>query len=234
LNYACMVGYSSVDEIIGHNVIEWTAPYDIERNRAEIRKCFENGPVKNLEVDYKRIDGTIFPVEINATIVKTKNEKTIFTLCRDITERKRTQKCLKDSEEHFRTLFKAITDAVFVHEFREDGTMGNFLEVNDVACKRLGYTRDELLKMSPLDINAPESNVDAKTFIKRIKKGESVIFEQIHVAKDGRRIPVEIHSQLFKLGSQNAILSLVRDISERKAAENQMSAVVAGISANDT
>jgi PAS domain S-box-containing protein len=233
LNYACMVGYSSVDEIIGHNIIEWTASYDLERNRTEIRKCSEKVPVKNLEIDYKRIDGTIIPVEINATIVKTKNEKMIFTLCRDITERKRTQKSLKDSEEYFRTLFKAITDAVFVHEFREDGTVSNFLEVNDVACKRLGYTRDELLKMSLFDIDAPESNVDIKPFVNRIKKGESVIFEQIHVAKDGRRIPVEIHSQLFKLGSQTAILFLVRDISERKAAENQMPAAIAAISAND-
>jgi PAS domain S-box-containing protein len=88
LNYARLTGHSSVDEIIGRNVVEWTAPCDLERNRIEIRKCFEKGSVRNLEVDYQRTDGTIIPVEINANVVQTKNGKIIVALCRDITERK--------------------------------------------------------------------------------------------------------------------------------------------------
>jgi PAS domain S-box-containing protein len=88
LNYARLTSHSSVDEIIGRNVTEWTAPYDIERNRMEVGKCFEEGSVRNLELDYRRTDGTILPVEINANAVQTKNGKIIVALCRDITERK--------------------------------------------------------------------------------------------------------------------------------------------------
>ena len=91
LNYARLAGYSSVDEIIGRNVTEWTAPYDLERNRIEIGKCFKKGSVRNLEIDYQRTDGTIIPVEINANVVQTKNGKIIVSLCRDITGRKVTE-----------------------------------------------------------------------------------------------------------------------------------------------
>jgi PAS domain S-box-containing protein len=88
LNYAHLTGRTCIDEIIGRNVTEWTAPCDIERNREQVIKCFETGFVRNLEVDYQRKDGTTIPVEINANVVRTKNGKIIVALCRDITQRK--------------------------------------------------------------------------------------------------------------------------------------------------
>ncbi len=88
LNYARLAGRTCVDEIIGRNVTEWTAPYDLERNRIEVTKCFEKGSIRNLEIDYQHKDGTIIPVEINANAVQTKNGKIIVALCRNITERK--------------------------------------------------------------------------------------------------------------------------------------------------
>jgi PAS domain S-box-containing protein len=86
-NYVRLTGRNSLEEIIGHQVTDWTAPYDIERNREEVNKCIKNGSVQNLEVDYQLPDGTILPVEINATVVKTGNNIHVITLCRNITER---------------------------------------------------------------------------------------------------------------------------------------------------
>ncbi|MFY9329006.1 MAG: PAS domain S-box protein [Georgfuchsia sp.] len=125
-------------------------------------------------------------------------------------------------EYHYHTLFNAIGDAVFVHEVREDGPPGRFLEVNSVACERLGYTRDELLQMSPLDIDAPDTGVDVNSMSLRVLAGESVIFEQAHLAKDGRRIPVEIRVQKFSVQGRDCVLSLVRDMTERKQAEDAL------------
>jgi PAS domain S-box-containing protein len=88
LNYARLIGYPSVDAVLGRNVTEWTAPRDIERNRIEVGNCFQKGFVRNLEIDYQRTDGTIVTVEINANAVRTKNGKMVIALCRDITERK--------------------------------------------------------------------------------------------------------------------------------------------------
>ena len=136
--------------------------------------------------------------------------------------RQQPEQALRYGEEHYRTLFNAIADAVVVHEVREDGPPGRFLEVNSVACERLGYGREELLQMSPLDIDAPDSGVDVNSIGLRVLAGETVTFEQVHVARDGRRIPVEIRAQEFNLQGRGCVLSIVRDITERKRIEEAL------------
>ena len=140
----------------------------------------------------------------------------------DITEIRRIEESLIEREVHYHALFNAITDMLFVHKIQKDGTAGNFIEVNNIACERLGYTRQELLALSPLDIDAPDSSLDIKPFGRRVLAGERVIFEQTHIAKDGQRLAVEIHAQMLKLGSHPVVLSLVRDITERKQAEEAL------------
>ncbi|MGA2991061.1 MAG: PAS domain S-box protein, partial [Candidatus Korobacteraceae bacterium] len=134
--------------------------------------------------------------------------------------RVRAEQALRLNEERLRALFGSITDALFVAEF--NGVLGRFLEVNDVACQRLGYTREELLSMSPMDIDASESSTGLAAIVEQIRLGRSVIFEQIHVAKDGRRIPVEIHARLGTLQGHPAVVALAVDITERKRAEQEM------------
>jgi len=140
----------------------------------------------------------------------------------DITEHKQMEEALQKSEERYRTLYQGLSDALFVHEVKDDGFMGCFLEVNDVACRRLGYTRDELLKMSTLDIDAADSGVDVLPMLRSLAEGISVKFDQVHVTKDGQRIPVEINARPFELEGKAAVMSIVRDITERKQAEEAL------------
>ena len=148
LNYAHMVGYFSIDKIVGRQVTEWTAPYDLERNRIEIRKCFEKGSVRNLEIDYQRTDGTIIPIEINATVLQTNNGKMILTLCRDITKRKRAEESLQESEEKYRSLFNNAEVGMF--RSRLDGS--EVLDVNDKYLLILGLTRAEFVGKPSVNI----------------------------------------------------------------------------------
>lgn len=126
---------------------------------------------------------------------------------------------LKESEEHFRRLFDAITDAVFVCEIRENGEAGRFLEVNDVACRRLGYTREELLGMSPSDIEPRDSVPGTRSVVQRVLAGETVTLESSYITKDGCRIPLEMHAREFGMRGRKTILFLAHDVSERKSAE---------------
>ncbi|HWQ65771.1 MAG TPA: PAS domain S-box protein [Methanospirillum sp.] len=86
--YIRLTGRCCLDEISGRSVNEWTAPYDLERNDEEVRKCIQNGYVRGLNLDYIHPDGTIQPLEINASVVSSESGDIILTLCRDVSTKK--------------------------------------------------------------------------------------------------------------------------------------------------
>lgn len=115
--YIQLTGHDELEEIIGRSVVEWTAPHDMERNAAELKKCYEQGYIRNLEIDYVNRIGQITPVEINATVMGRGDSVRIFGLCRDITERKRTEKVnaavykiseVTNNAENLEELFQSI------------------------------------------------------------------------------------------------------------------------------
>lgn len=147
---------------------------------------------------------------------------------RDITERKNKEAArLSESEERFRVLFCGLSDAIFVHHFSEQGVPSCFDEVNEVACAWLGYTRHELLALAPLDIYAPGMGRDMLTLYREWASTESITFEHEFVTRDGNFIPVEIRASHFLLNGESAIISVARNISERKRAQQQLRALSA-------
>ena len=135
-------------------------------------------------------------------------------------ERAESAELLRASELRFRQLFNSGCDAIFVTEVLPGGRPGNFVEANEIACQRLGYTREELMRMSPDDVDAPEyGNASDPDFLRKLQENGQAIIERVHVAKDGRHIPVEVNVHLFTLGGRDAILGVARDISERKQSE---------------
>ncbi|HDZ18678.1 MAG TPA: PAS domain S-box protein, partial [archaeon] len=132
----------------------------------------------------------------------------------DITERKKAEQEIKESEAKFRALFNNTNDSIFIHERGR-----HFIEVNKTACERLGYSKEELLKLAPKDIIPPGYKIDLQTKIKSLyEKGELVV-ESEHMSKDGDRIPVEINSRIFNYRGKNTIISTARDITKRKIVE---------------
>lgn len=216
--FADMLGYS-MEETHKLHVWDWNAQWTKKELVEIIKAIDETGD--HFETRYLRKDGTLLDVEISTNGAVYKGQKLIFCVCRDITERKQAEKALRDSESRYSALFNGITDAVFVHHITEDLAPGKIIDVNHVACNMLGYTKDELIGMEIGDIDAPESAVDVHHVVENLKAGRSVLFEQVHVAKDGRRIPVEVHTQTFEYKDRLAILSTVRDITDRKLAEEE-------------
>ena len=123
---------------------------------------------------------------------------------------------LPDSESLYRYLFNKVNDAVFLHELDDAGLPGRFLEVNETACKRLGYTRDELLGLAPGDIDAREEWGRVPTLMGIFRDTGHIVFRMKHVTKDGTLIPVEISSRYILLGGEKYVLSVARDLSERE------------------
>lgn len=205
------------DELIGKQVTDlYVNPNDREILLEEIEK---KGYVRDYELLLLKQDGTETPVSVSAGFI-TRPDGTpagIRGSLRDITDRKRAEEALRESEEKFRELFNNATDAIVIHDID-----GRFLEVNDIICKRLGYSRKELMVMTPSDIDAPEYANGVPELINRVQKNNFLTFETVHLTKNGRRIPVEVSSRPIKYQGKMAILSTARDITERKQAEEAL------------
>lgn len=121
------------------------------------------------------------------------------------------------SEEKFRLLFDTIPDAIFIHDLE-----GHFLQVNDVACKRLGYSNEELLKMTVKEIDSPKFAEKFEALIKPFLETGKAVLETEHMRRDGVIIPTELSSRVIKYADKPAVLSVARDITERKQAEKAL------------
>jgi PAS domain S-box-containing protein len=127
---------------------------------------------------------------------------------------------LRRAEEKFRAIFNNANDSILLHGLTPEGLPGNFIEVNKAACDRLGYTEEEFLNLSVTDIDADNSHVEG--VIKELNEKGHTTFECVHLCKDGKRIPVEVNAHLFTLDNEEVILSIARDVTERKDVEKKI------------
>ena len=144
---------------------------------------------------------------------------------RDVTGLINTQMALRAarqslvaSEARYRMLFDNVNDAVFLLELDAAGKPLLFRDVNDLACRRLGYSREELLGLSLADINA-QAEQDRSMSIRRLRAAQSATFETTHRAKDGTLFPVELSARYFIADGAAYILAVARDLTRRRRSE---------------
>lgn len=140
----------------------------------------------------------------------------------DMTDRKRAEEALMESEEKYRRLFHSANDAVFVHQPRPGGKPRPFMDINEPACRLYGYSKEELRALTPPDLASPGHREDARMWVKRIFDERYSVFEIVHRTKKGEDFPVEISAHLFDYQGRPTVLSIVRDITERKQAEERI------------
>ncbi|MDO8872062.1 MAG: PAS domain S-box protein [Methanoregula sp.] len=132
-------------------------------------------------------------------------------------ELSKKEQALQESEEKYRTIFENAGDAIAIHDLE-----GHFVEVNDVICRRFGYTRKELLKMRIVDVDNPDHAKEVGAQMGELTKKGHVIFETVHIARDGRQIPTEVSAVLFHLGNTPLVMSIARDITGRRRMEDAL------------
>jgi len=139
-----------------------------------------------------------------------------------IIERKWAEMGLKESEEKFRSIFNTVNDGIHIHEIGPDGKPGKFIEVNEVACQMLQYTHDEMLEHGPLDFVTGYHSRPLDAIIREQSTTGHSIFETEHRRKDGTILPVEINTHIVSLREKPVMVSVVRDITERKQVESAL------------
>jgi PAS domain S-box-containing protein len=121
------------------------------------------------------------------------------------------------SRNKYRKLFNYANDAMFVISLdHNDPNYGLFSDVNNVACKRLGYTREELLAMTPFDISDGKDVAYNSQLVVRLSSEGNATFETTYVKKDGTRLPVEISALRLTIDGKELYMAIARDITERK------------------
>jgi PAS domain S-box-containing protein len=130
---------------------------------------------------------------------------------------------LVESRNKYRKLFNYAKDLMFVISLEQNSpTYGYFSDVNNVACKRLGYTREELLRKTPYDISDPQDlQQNRQSMVHLLREGYAT-FQTSYVKRDGGRIPVEVSAQRLTIDKTPLYLAIARDITERKEAEKAL------------
>ncbi len=155
-----------------------------------------------------------------------KEEKDLITAIAEglgrIIQRRWAEESLRESEERYRILFNSGRDLVFVTDMTREGMPGRIIEVNDFACQRLGYTREELCNLSGLDLACLDELDGYRPLVGKLLADRELIFETVALAKDGTEIPIEISAHIFDLKGRPLLLSIARDITRRHRAEEAL------------
>jgi PAS domain S-box-containing protein len=142
----------------------------------------------------------------------------VLSIVRDITERRRAEEALRDSEERYRTIFELTAVGA-----TENSTDGAFIRVNDAFCALTGYSRDELLSMRFGDITHPEDLEECRRNLQRMLNGEiaQLKIEKRYLRKDGEVVWTEVNAAVVRdaTGRPHYLVSLVSDITDRKRVE---------------
>ena len=189
-----------------------------EKIENPVKRVLQGEPIKAQDHNVLIRNGTKIHIDESAAPIK--DDKGVITgvvvVFRDITHRTRMERALKGAEKKFRDIFDYASDAIFIYDMG-----GRFLEVNRTACELLGYTREELLQLAPVDIDPPDA-VFVPEHIDELEKEGHVFSESAYVTKDGKVIPIELNSRIIEFEGAPAILGIARDITERKKAEMQL------------
>jgi len=132
-------------------------------------------------------------------------------------QRSLAEAALRESEAHFRSLVEQASDSFYVHDID-----GRFIDVNQHGCDSLGYTRDELLKLNLADIDLDQPVSELRHLRDQMGARAPVALESRHKRKNGEEFPVEIRMGPIDVDGQRYLLSLVRDVTERKQLQDHI------------
>ena len=165
-----------------------------------------------------RSDGEEFPAEASISQVESEGRKFYTVIMRDITERRRAEEALRESEERYRLLFESNPHPMWVYDLE---TLA-FLAVNEAAVRHYGYSREEFLAMTIKDIRPPEDVPALMEIVARVGGGLDQTGVWRHRKKDGSVIDVGITSHTLTFAGRRARVVLVNDITERRQLEEQL------------
>ena len=201
------------DEVIGRTSTELGLYVDSRELEESRRRLLAEGGYRNLEIRARKKDGDVLIGLISAEQIELEGKLCAISVAIDVTEQRRAEQALRESEELHRQLFEVESDAILL----VDQESGRLLAANAAATLLYGYSREELLSMNRIGLSAEPDETIRSTL-----RMQTFIPLRWHKKKDGTVFPVEISGSYFDLKGRRVFVSAIRDITNRRLMEEAL------------
>jgi len=216
--FTSLTGYTAAD-VEGKTSLEidlWADARDRERLVAELA---QGGAATNVEAVFRTKDGTERTGLMSARLIEIGGEPCILSVTRDITERRAIEAAIAASEEKYSVAFRTSPDSVNITSMET----GRYVDVNDGFCAMTGYTPDEVIGRTSVELGIWDDPADRARLVAALASdGRMENLEAVFHRKDGSTLVGLMSARPMAVGGEQCLLSLTRDISDRIEAERQL------------
>lgn len=220
-------GYTR-EEVIGKTAAEVGLFADGDENARFILMLREKGSVHGMELRCRDRVGEIRTCRFSSSIVPIGGVPHILTAVEDITDQKRAEEAMRESWERYRLILENANDGILVNELTPQGP-GRLIDANESACRILGMTLEDLRGSNLADLDFPGIRVRAPGIVQVVLRDGHAVFQTPYRTRDNREKILDVSVNLFELNGKPTLLSVLRDITELRAAESALNALVASM-----
>lgn len=219
---ANIFGYDPNEELVGRSLTMLMPEYLRQVHEASLKRYMDTGK-RHLDWDAIELpglhkSGEEVPLEVSFGEFFKEGRRFFTGFLRDITERKRAEERIRESERRYRAVVEQATEGILL----VDVDSKRILEANAAYHDLLGYSFEEILELTLYDI-VPYSRQDMDCYVERVlEEGNYVSGERRHRRKDGSLVDVEVSANIISYGGREVMCILVRDITERKRADEEI------------
>ena len=213
---ACNIYGFTYEELLGLSPDALTHPDALDQVRGDIQAIKEGSQLQTRPIGLRK-DGSSFYAEVHGTPFTYKGQPHALAIVRDITKQVQAEEQLREKEEQYRNIFEATRDGLIIRDLD-----GFAVEANPAVCKMHGYSYEEFIGLPRSAIVHPQSYAAVAAYIKAIQEGQTFLGQAIEVRKDGSTFPAEVRGSTFMYLGQSHMLTVLRDITERVEAEQQL------------
>jgi len=216
--YERLMGYRR-EEVIGRSSLDigiWPRPQDRQRMLKEIAS---GNRVRDLDVELRRKDGDVRLAEMSAERIDIGGRACLVTSARDVTEQRRVQEALRNSEEKFATIFRICPESVSISTL-EDGV---YVDVNQAYERVFGYLREQVIGRSALDLGIWVDGLERQELVRRIQRQRRVEDFEARIRRaDGEIRITHMSADAVELYGDRCLIIVLRDVTRQKEQDDQL------------
>lgn len=215
---ACKAYSYDYEELIGLPVSATIHPDDLPFVMTNVLPLIKAGGEYQARGVGLRKDGTTFHLDVHDSAFTYQSKPHMLVVIRDITEQVQAEEQLREREAQYRSIFEATSDGLLINDLED----GHIVEANPAECRMHGCTYEELLSLPLTTLIHPDYHHLFEEYIQTVKAGGEFQARAVDLRKDGTPYPVEVRGTTFMYKGKPHALSVIRDITERERAEEQL------------